>query len=45
MEELRGELNVHGVPEFEASAANGEGVLDTLRALVRNVSEDLQRRL
>jgi signal recognition particle receptor subunit beta len=45
MEDLRGELNLHGVPEFEASAITGEGVLETFRAVIRNVSDDLQRRL
>lgn len=44
-EELRSMLNLHGVPEFEADAATGEGVLETLRAIVRSVSEDLKRRL
>jgi signal recognition particle receptor subunit beta len=43
--ELRGELNRHGVPDFQASAVNGEGVMETLRAVVRSVSTDLQRRL
>jgi hypothetical protein len=38
-------LNTYGVPEFEADAANGEGVLETLRAIVVSVSEDLKRRL
>ncbi|MHC4789475.1 MAG: GTP-binding protein [Planctomycetota bacterium] len=45
VEELRSELNLHGVPEFAASAATGAGVIETLRALVRNVSQDLERRL
>ena len=43
--ELRGELNTSGVPEFEASLATGEGVIETLRAIIRSVSEDLQKRL
>ena len=43
--ELRGELNSHGVPEFEASANTGRGVVETLRAVVRSVSNDLERRL
>jgi len=44
-EELRAQLNLHGVPDFEASALTGQGVLETLRAAVRSVREDLQRRL
>ena len=43
--ELRAELNKHGVPEFEASALKGRGVIETLRAVVRSVSSDLERRL
>jgi hypothetical protein len=42
---LRSELNIHGVPEFEASTVTGEGVMETLRAIVRSVSDDLQKRL
>ena len=43
--ELRVELNIHGAPDFESSAVTGQGILDALRAVVRSVSEDLQRRL
>ncbi len=42
---LREELNVHGVPDFRASTETGEGVLETLRAIVRAVSDDLTQRL
>ena len=42
---LRAELNKHGVPEFAASALNGRGVIETLRAVVRSVSTDLEGRL
>ncbi|MHC4789145.1 MAG: GTP-binding protein [Planctomycetota bacterium] len=45
VEDLRGKLNLHGVPEFEASAIHGEGVVDTLRGVIRSVTEDLERRL
>ncbi len=44
-EELRSMLNLHGVPEFEADASTGEGVMEALRAIVHSVSEDLKRRL
>jgi signal recognition particle receptor subunit beta len=43
--ELRSELNTDGVPEFEASTISGDGVMETLRAIVRSVSDDLQKRL
>lgn len=43
--ELRAELNLHGVPDFAASTATGQGVLETLRAVVRSVGNDLERRL
>ena len=43
--ELRSELNLYGVPEFEASTVSGQGVIETLRAVVRSVSNDLERRL
>ncbi|NRA01154.1 MAG: GTPase domain-containing protein [Myxococcales bacterium] len=45
IEELRNELNPDGkVLEFEASAASGEGVFETLKALARLVLHDLRRR-
>ena len=43
--ELRSKLNVHGVPDFEASTVTGQGIMDSLRAIVRAVGDDLQRRL
>ena len=43
--ELRSELNPDGkVLEFEASAASGDGVFETLKALARLVLHDLRRR-
>jgi len=33
IEELRAELNLHHAPDFEAAAASGAGVLDTLKGL------------
>ena len=44
-DELRRELNVYSVPDFESSIVTGQGILDALRAVVRGVSDDLQRRL
>lgn len=43
--ELRSDLNRYGVPDFTASVETGEGVMETLRAIVRGVSNDLQKRL
>ncbi|KPK64918.1 MAG: hypothetical protein AMK73_04545 [Planctomycetes bacterium SM23_32] len=43
--ELRSKLNRYGVPEFEASTIAGDGILETLRAVVHSVSEDLKKRL
>ncbi|QDE67828.1 MULTISPECIES: GTP-binding protein [Myxococcus] len=42
VEVLRKELNPRGVPELETSAANGRGVLDTLKAITRLVIKDLR---
>ncbi|MFO8008810.1 MAG: ADP-ribosylation factor-like protein [Candidatus Brocadiia bacterium] len=45
IEKLRADLNRHGVPDFAAATVDGEGVMETLRAAVRSVSRDLERRL
>ncbi|MCP3141154.1 GTP-binding protein [Pyxidicoccus xibeiensis] len=42
VEVLRKELNPRGVPEFETAATNGNGVLDTLKAITRLVIKDLR---
>jgi len=43
--ELRSDLNRYGVPDYEASALEGQGIMETLRALINSVSQDLQKRL
>jgi hypothetical protein len=43
--ELRATLNHHGVLEFEANAVSGEGVMDTLEAIVDIVRNDIEERL
>jgi hypothetical protein len=44
LEEMRAALNPHGkVPDFEASAASGKGVFETLKALARLVLNELRR--
>jgi signal recognition particle receptor subunit beta len=43
IEELRGELNPTGVPDFEACAMTGEGVFDTLKAVAKLILIDLKK--
>jgi hypothetical protein len=45
VEQMRSEVNLHSVPEFQASTVTGEGVIETLQAVVRSVTRDLERRL
>lgn len=42
LETLRERLNPAGAPDFETCATNGEGVLDTLKAVMRLVIRDLR---
>jgi signal recognition particle receptor subunit beta len=47
VEEMRREINLYDVPDFEATALKGEGVFETLRAIVRlskaKVKKELER--
>ncbi len=43
LDELRRELNPRGVPEFEACAATGEGVFETLKAVAKLILIDLKK--
>jgi signal recognition particle receptor subunit beta len=43
VEELREALNPWGVPDFPASAVEGTGVFETLKALVRLIMQQLQK--
>lgn len=47
VEEMRKEINTFGVPDFEASALEGTGVFETLKAIVKlttdRVKKDLER--
>jgi mutual gliding-motility protein MglA len=43
VEELRKDLNPTGVPDFEACAATGEGVFETLKAVAKLILIDLKR--
>lgn len=44
VEELRAALNPTGVPDFEAVAATGEGVFETLKEVSKLVLRDLKKR-
>jgi len=43
LEELRKDLNLNGVPDFEACAATGEGVFETLKAVAKLILVDLKK--
>ena len=43
VEELRSTLNPMGVPDFEAVAATGEGVFETLKAVAKLVLTELKK--
>ena len=45
VDEMREELNVYGVPDFEAIAVEGDGVFDTLRAVVQRVTSQVKKDL
>jgi len=44
VEELRKDLNLTGVPDFEACAATGEGVFETLKAVAKLILIELKKR-
>ncbi|MBL8922493.1 MAG: GTP-binding protein [Myxococcaceae bacterium] len=44
LEHMRASVNGRGVPEFETCATSGEGVLDTMKEMVRLVIKDLRAR-
>jgi hypothetical protein len=43
VEELRREINLTGVPEYEACASSGEGVFETLKAVAKLILIDLKK--
>lgn len=43
VEEMRRELNVMNVPDFEAKATTGEGVFETLKAVAKLILIDLKK--
>jgi mutual gliding-motility protein MglA len=45
LEQMRREINVHGVPDFEAEALAGKGVFETLREVSKLTTEHLKEKL
>jgi len=45
VEQMRREINVFGVEDFEAVAINGEGVFETLRAVVQLTTDRVKQQL
>jgi len=43
--EMRQEVNPYGVPDFEAVALDGTGVFETLRTIVKLVTENVKKEL
>jgi signal recognition particle receptor subunit beta len=43
VDELRRDLNPNGVPDYEACAATGEGVFETLKAVAKLILIDLKK--
>jgi signal recognition particle receptor subunit beta len=43
IDEMRRELNLSGVPDFEACATTGEGVFETLKAVAKLILIDLKK--
>lgn len=44
VEEMRRELNHRGVPDFETNAAAGTGIMEAMRAICKQVLEDLRQK-
>ena len=45
VEDMRQQLNTHGVPDFAASAVKGEGVFETLKKVVALTTERIKKEL
>jgi signal recognition particle receptor subunit beta len=43
--EMREEINIYGVPDFEAIALTGDGVFETLRTIVKLVNTKVKKEL
>ena len=44
-QQIADELRVNGFPTFDASAVQGDGVLETLKAIIQDVMKSIQREL
>src|SRR6185436_9700742 len=44
LDRMRSTLNTRGVPDFETCATSGQGVLDTLKSVMRLVIRDLRQK-
>lgn len=45
IEEMRRDINLYGVQDFEAAAVKGEGVFETLRGIVQLTTEKVKKEL
>jgi len=45
LEEMRRDINLHGVPDFEAVATKGTGVFETLREVTKLVTASVKEKL
>jgi len=45
LEQMKKELNRHGAPDFEAIATKGDGVFDTLRAIIKLTTERVKKQI
>ena len=45
VEEMRRDINLYGVQDFEAAAVKGEGVFETLRGIVQLTTENVKKEL
>jgi signal recognition particle receptor subunit beta len=45
LEEMRRDINLHGVPDFEAVATEGTGVFETLREVTKLVTASVKEKL
>ncbi len=44
LEEMRRQLNLRGVPDFETSATAGDGIMEAMKAICKMVLEDIQKK-
>ncbi|HLD93123.1 MAG TPA: gliding-motility protein MglA [Anaerolineales bacterium] len=44
-DKVAGQMQINGLPKFAASAVNGEGVQDSLKAIIQAVMQNIQRQV